>query len=114
MSGHFLPQHKLWLKDGRTWAMRRSDQEVRSRINYILGTDSGLFQNVAFRDARHNTDYYLVLRCLCVAKPAAHLHYLRKRNCFPIRPPVTPDKADCMFAELRGDIPKTPQQERHR
>ena len=30
------------------------------------------------------------------------------------RPLANPDKADCMFAELRGDIPKTPQQERHR
>ena len=50
MSGHFLPWHNTWLKDGCTWAMRRGGQEVRSRTDYILGTDSCLFQNVVVWD----------------------------------------------------------------
>ena len=50
MSGQFLPWKNLWLKDGRTWAMRRGGQEVRSRTDYILGTDSCLFQNVVVWD----------------------------------------------------------------
>ena len=31
MSGHFLPRHKPWLKDGRTWAMHRGGREVLSQ-----------------------------------------------------------------------------------
>ena len=57
ISSHFLPRHKLWLKDSCTWDMHPGSWEVRSRINYILGTDSCLLQNVAVRDARHNMDH---------------------------------------------------------
>ena len=71
-SGHFLPQHKLCLKDGRTWAMNWGGREVHSQTDYVLGIDSCLFQNVAVRDARKNTDHCLVLGCLCGAAPATH------------------------------------------
>ena len=47
MSNHFLPRHKTWLKDGRTWALHRGGWGVHSRTDYILGTDICLFQNVA-------------------------------------------------------------------
>ena len=33
ISGHFFPRHKLWLKDGQTWAMQRGGREVRSRTD---------------------------------------------------------------------------------
>ena len=36
-SGHFLPRHKPWLKDGRTWSIHRRGQEVHSHTEYILG-----------------------------------------------------------------------------
>ena len=42
----------------RTW------REVRSLIDYILGTDHSLFRNVDVWDPRHNSDHYLVLGCL--------------------------------------------------
>ena len=77
-----------------------------SRTNYILSTDSRLFQNTAVRGARQNMDHYLVLGCLRGAAPAVHLHYLGKRTRFPIRPPATPDKADHMFAELQKATPQ--------
>ena len=66
-SVHFLPRHKPLLKDDRIWSMNWCVQEVRSQTDYILGTDSHLFQNVAVQDARHNTNHYLVLRYLCGA-----------------------------------------------
>ena len=65
MISHFLPRHKLWLKDGHPWVIHWGGWEVRSQTNYILGIDSFLSQNVAVRDARHNTDHYLLLWCLC-------------------------------------------------
>ena len=64
MSDHFLPRHKPWLKDGRTWAMHRGGREVLSQTDYIMGTDSCLFQNVAVWDMQQNIDHYLVLWCL--------------------------------------------------
>ena len=50
MSGHFLPFHKLCLKYVCTWAMHQGGRGVRSRTDYILGTDSYLFQNVVVWD----------------------------------------------------------------
>ena len=69
MSRNFLPWHNLWLKDRRTWAMHQGGREVCSRTNYILGTESCLFHNIAVRDARHNTDHYLVMVFLYRAVP---------------------------------------------
>ena len=64
MSTHFLPRHKPWLRDGRTWSMLRGGREVRSQTNCLLGTDCRLLQNVLLRDVCHNIDHYLVLGCL--------------------------------------------------
>ena len=108
MSGHVLPRHQPWLKDGRTCEMHQGGQEVCSQTDYILGTDSRLFQNVSVRDAQHNTDQYLVLGCLCRAEPAAHSRYLGKRTHFLIMTPAPPGKVDLMFTELQVAIPKPP------
>ena len=64
MAQHFMPQGTRWCRDRRTWDMKRQGQVVRSRTDYILGTDRRLFKNVAVRDPRHNTDHYMVLGCL--------------------------------------------------
>ena len=37
---------------------------VRSRTDYILGTDRSLIRNVAVRDPRHNSDHYMVMGML--------------------------------------------------
>ena len=58
---HFLPRHKPWLKDGHTRGMQRGGRVVRPQTDYILGTESHLFQNVAVWDVRHNTHHYMVL-----------------------------------------------------
>ena len=50
MARHFLPREKRWCRDRRTWVMLRKGQEVRSRTDYILGTDRRLFRNVTVRD----------------------------------------------------------------
>ena len=96
------------MKDGRTWFMHRDVREVRSWTDYILFTGSNMFQNVAVWDARHNTDHYLVLGCLCRAAPDTHLLYLGKRTCFPIRPPANPENTDRIFAKLLRSIPSPP------
>ena len=113
MSGHFLPRHKQWFRDVRTWDMHRDSREVRYRTDYILGTDSRLLQNIAVRDASNNMERYLVLGCLCRAAPDMNLRYLGRRTNFPVRPPETLDKADRMFAKIWWAIHRPPWWERH-
>ena len=69
MAKHFLLRESRWCRDWRTWGMLRKGREVRSRTDYILGTDRRLFRNVAVRDPRHNSDHYMVLGCLQSAPP---------------------------------------------
>ena len=39
VSAHFLLRRHSWCQNGRTWRMIRSGREMRSRTDYILGTD---------------------------------------------------------------------------
>ena len=61
MLAHFLLQRRSWCRDGRTRSMTREGREVRSRTEYILGTDLRLFGNISVRDPRHNPYHYMVL-----------------------------------------------------
>ena len=45
-------------------------------MDYILGTDCCLFQNVATQDPRHNTNHYMFLGCLHGVTLREHHHYL--------------------------------------
>ena len=56
--------------------MLRKGQEVRSRTDYILGTDRRLFRNVTVQDPRHNSDHYMVLGCLPSAPLSETKRYL--------------------------------------
>ena len=55
MATHFMPRKQRWGRERRTWAMVRGGKAVRSRTDYILGTDRRLFMNVAVRDPRYNS-----------------------------------------------------------
>ena len=50
MGIHFLPWRKPWLQDGCKYSMQRDGREVRSRTDYILGTDHRLFRDLAVWD----------------------------------------------------------------
>ena len=76
MAQHFMPRRRRWNRDRRTWDLWRKGQVVRSRTEYILGTDRRLFKNVAVRDPRHNSDHYMVLGCLPSAPLSETKRYL--------------------------------------
>ena len=84
------------------WAGR----EVRSRTDYILGTDRCLFKNVSVRYPLHNSDHYLVLGCLCSAPLREHTEYLGWHTWLSLWHPTTPTREDKLFAVLRRSIPK--------
>ena len=46
---NFLPRESRWCWDWRTWGVLRKGREVRSRTDYILGTDRRIFRNAAVR-----------------------------------------------------------------
>ena len=94
--------------------MRRRGQVVRSRTNYITGTDRRLFLNVAVRDPRHNTDHYMVLACFPGAPLAKTKRYQGGRRRWPVAPPVAPSRVDTLFAALRIAVPKTAPREARR
>ena len=79
---------------------------MRSRTDYILGTDFRLFGNVSVQDPRHNSDHYLVLGCLHSASLKEHSRYLGGRKKLPLRPPKYPTREDTIFAALRRAVPK--------
>ena len=85
--------------------MVQAGREVRSRTDYILGTDLHIFRNVAVRDPRHNSDHYLVLGCFRSASLRGHTEYLGRRKRPPLRPPTTLTREDGLFAALRRAIP---------
>ena len=79
---------------------------MRSRTDYILGTDRRLFQNVAVRDPWHNTDHYMVLGCLPGTPLATTRRYQGGRKRWLVRPPAEPLQTDTLFAALRRAVPK--------
>ena len=105
MLNHFLPQWCAWFQDGRTWIMVRAGREVRSRTDYILGTDRPLFRNVTIRHPHHNLHHYLVLGCLRGAPLMEQFEYFGRLKQLPLRPLTTPTREDSLFAALRRDVP---------
>ena len=106
MAQHFLPQERRWCRDRRTWGMLRKGREVRSRTDYILGTDRRIFGNVSVQDPRHNSDHYMVLGCLPSASLMENKRYLGGRKRGPMRPPTKPTQVDKLFVALRRAVPK--------
>ena len=106
MSARFLLRRSPWCRYGRTCSMLRYGREVRSRTDYILGTDCRLFGNVSIRDPRHNSDHYLVLGFLNSASLREHMRYLRGRKKLPLRLLTEPTREDKIFAALQRAVPK--------
>ena len=74
---------------------------MRSRTDYIMGTDCRLFENVSVRDPRHNSDHHMVLICLQSAPLRDYARYLGERKRPPLRPPTTPTRKEGIFSALR-------------
>ena len=94
--------------------MVREGKVVRSRTEYLLGTDRSLFSNVSVRDPRHNTDHFMVVGCLCSAPEQEHTRYIMGRRKMPLRPPTEPTREDGIFAALRKSVPKPHARDRHK
>ena len=106
MAPRFLLQRRRRCWDRRTWGVLWKGREVRSRTDYILGTDRLLFRNVSVRYPWHNSDHYMVLGCLPRASLTDHNWYLGGREKLSLKPPTEPTREDEVFASLRRAVPK--------
>ena len=79
---------------------------VRSWTDYILGSDCWIFENVAAREPRHNSQHLMVIGCLRSALPREHSRYLGRMTRLPLCPtgPQMRMQAEKIFAELRCDV----------
>ena len=94
--------------------MVRGGKAVRSRTDYILGTDRSLFRNVAVRDPRYNSDQYMVMGLLRGGTAKAHDKYIAGRRKFPMQPLRRPTREDELFGDLRRAVLKLQPREQHR
>ena len=91
--------------------MIQEGREVRSRTDYILGTDRRFFGNFSVWDPRHKSDHYLVLGFLQSASLKERMRYLGGRKKISLCPPTNPTREDKIFAALRRAVPKPRAQE---
>ena len=86
--------------------MIQEGRKVRSRTDYILGTDCRLFGNFSVQDPRHNSYHYIVTVCLHSASLRENERYLGGRKRLPLLPPTDPTREERIFAALRRAVPK--------
>ena len=80
---------------------------MRSQTDYILGEYCCLFRNVSIWDPRHNSDYYLILGCLCSTTLREYVQYLRQCMHPPLQTLDTSTRKEQLFADFHQAIPKT-------
>ena len=103
---HFRQRRRF--RHGKTFWQCRDGRMVRSRCDYILGTDRRMFKNVSIRDPRlYTSDHYMVHgRLLLSSNRRQHLAYQRARKRFPLQPPKggPMTRADALFQALKLNI----------
>ena len=114
MTAQFIPRKRRWGRERWTWSMVQEGKVVRSRMDYLLGTDKRLFRNVSVRDPRHNTDHFMVVGCLRSAPGREHTRYIMGRRKSPLQPPTEPTREDGIFAALWRAMPKPHGRDRHK
>ena len=87
MTAHFLPRKRRWGRERRTWSMVREWKAIRSRTDYLLGTDRSHIRNVAVRYPRYNSDHYMVVGLLRGGTKREHIRYIAGRRWMPLTPP---------------------------
>ena len=114
MTAHFLPRNRRWGRERRTWSMVREGKAIRSRTDYLLGTDRSLFRNVAVQDPRYNSYHYMVVGLLQGGTTREHIRYIAGWRRIPLTPPREPTREDTLFGDLRRAVPKPHMREQHR
>ena len=92
-------------RHNQTWRQVREGQVLRSRCDYILGTDRRLFESVGIRDPRHYSSDHLAVKARLLRSPTrCHNRYLRGRKQFPLQlPTIGPIRhIDHLYQDLKA------------
>ena len=100
-------------RDLATWQQLRMGSIVKSRCDYVMGTDRRLVQTVGIRNPRHHSSDHYLIRVRLLRQPTkCHKRYLRGRRQWPLAmPPVGPlTEIDSLFQTLESycDSPPPP------
>ena len=86
--------------------MTHLGREVRSQMDFILGTERRLFRKVSVRDPRKNSERYRILGCLLSATLRKHTKYLEQCMPLPLRTLTTLAREGGFLAVIRRLILK--------
>lgn len=105
---HFRPERRY--THLQTYFSRRQGKTVRSRVDYILGTDRRLFKSIKMRKPRHFTsDHYMLIGKFLTMPAKVHKGYLRGRKAFPLKSDPDPcSPQDALFATLKKQTTPPP------
>jgi exonuclease III len=104
---HHFQQRKAFTHQ-KTWWQNREGKIIRSRCDYILGTDRRLFETVSIRDPRYFTsDHYMLVACYLISPTPSHKLYLQGRKRLPLQPPTKGPltQVDMLFQEVKANCP---------
>jgi hypothetical protein len=85
--------------------MRRNDEIITARCDYILGSDWDLFTKVSIKDPRHfSSDHYMAKGTILSRPSRENTSYFRRRTKFPLRSSRVglQTKADIIFDECKS------------
>jgi len=111
---HFKPTARY--SHRQTWWQERGGFLIRSRCDYILGSDRRMFCNVYLKDPRcFSSDHFMVIGKLTSATRSRNRSYLRGRTRFPLRAPKWGPltRVDTIFQALKKEVvPPLPRERR--
>ena len=99
------------LRPTKTWSRVRRGILLRSRCNYILGTDLRQFEMVGIRDVHnYSSDHFAMQAIVLQCSMRCHRSYLWGRRYLPLSLPVTEDliPEERKFQKLKALEPPTP------
>ena len=106
---HFLQRSRFL--NLKTWSQVRQETVLRSRCDYILGTEQQRFELIGIREMRNFLSDHSALRAHLLRIPTLfHAHYLRVRRAFLIILPPSKElsRADANFQTLETLEPVPP------
>ena len=111
---HFKPRERY--SHRQTWWQERGGFTIRSRCDYILGSDRRMFSNISLKDPRcFTSDHLMVVGRITSATRSKNRSYLRSRTRYPLGPPRSGPltQVDSIFQELKNEVDPPPPRQRN-
>jgi hypothetical protein len=105
--GHFC--HKNKHREVFTCQIRRGNKTIKTRCDYILGSERGILTNIQLKDSRHYTsDHFMVVLSIFSAPKQDNASYLKARKKFHLcmNTSVPQTKANSMFQGIKSFVEK--------